>query len=229
MSDRFDEPSGTGAQASPDREPARRPARPGRPRSFTNEDVFAATARALARTGGDRLTMQHIANELGTSAQAVLHRFGSRKDVLTAYLRWLQEQSSQHFDDVRRRYPSPTAAMRARLLLPWEERPEEVGTPDRPFHPFIALLMLQRDSAMSDLIAERFRLFERDVESLLEAAERQGELRIPDRPRLAHLLLIVMIGEGLNWVLDPVGTFDDRIASAYDDLILPYQIVPPTE
>ncbi len=88
--------------------------------------------------------------------------------------------------------------------------------------------MLRRDSALSRLVALGFRGFEQDVASLLAEAERQGELPIPDHSRLAHLLLIATIGEGMNWVLDPTGTFDERISSAFDGLIRPYRIAPPT-
>jgi AcrR family transcriptional regulator len=50
----------------------------GRPRIFTDEAIYLATTRAIARWGYARITLDEIASDLGCTRQALARRFGSK-------------------------------------------------------------------------------------------------------------------------------------------------------
>ncbi|MDQ3081725.1 MAG: TetR/AcrR family transcriptional regulator [Gemmatimonadota bacterium] len=53
-----------------------------RPRKVSDEDVFAATYRAMNRFGPGELTLAQIAAEAGVTAGALSQRFGSKRQLL---------------------------------------------------------------------------------------------------------------------------------------------------
>ena len=53
-----------------------------RPRKVSDDDVLAATHRAMARLGPGELTLAQIATEAGVTAGALAQRFGSKRALL---------------------------------------------------------------------------------------------------------------------------------------------------
>src|SRR5438067_3576429 len=84
-----------------------------RPRKVSDEDVFAATMRAMSRLGPGELTLAKIAAEAGVTAGALVQRFGSKRALLLA----LSQQAATGADDfireLLRKHTSPLAALRA--------------------------------------------------------------------------------------------------------------------
>src|SRR5687767_10768486 len=101
----------------------------GRPRVFSDDDVFAATARAVARLGYASLTVEAVAAEVGCTGPALIRRFGSKRGLLRAYLERANAVSLARFRRVRQAHASPLEALRARFRIPTEERPDEVAPP----------------------------------------------------------------------------------------------------
>ncbi len=58
-----------------------------RPRSRTDEEVHAATLRAVARHGVGSLTLAHIGREAGLAPSTLAERFGSKRALLLAAAR----------------------------------------------------------------------------------------------------------------------------------------------
>src|SRR5215831_8245675 len=57
-----------------------------RPRTVSDDQIFAATARAVTRLGPTRLTLADVADEVGLSAAALVQRFGSKRGLLLAFV-----------------------------------------------------------------------------------------------------------------------------------------------
>ena len=53
-----------------------------RPRKVSDEEIFAATYRAMTRLGPGELTLAEIATEAGVTAGALSQRFGSKRQLL---------------------------------------------------------------------------------------------------------------------------------------------------
>src|SRR5687767_11625228 len=105
------------------------PRETGRPRTFTDDDIFAATARAVTHLGYARLTLQAVAAEVGCSGPALIRRFGSKQALIAAYLEQSNAVSLERFRAVRAAHPAPLEARRARFRIPTEERLDEVAPP----------------------------------------------------------------------------------------------------
>ena len=92
------------------KEPERRHV--GRPRTYNDDEVFLATAAVLARNGHAGLTLAAVAADLGCTAPALNNRFGSKGDLLIAFLEWSTALAQTRFDQVRAEHSSPLAALR---------------------------------------------------------------------------------------------------------------------
>jgi AcrR family transcriptional regulator len=53
-----------------------------RPRKASDDEIFAATYRAMNRLGPGELTLAEIAAEAGLTAGALVQRFGSKRALL---------------------------------------------------------------------------------------------------------------------------------------------------
>jgi AcrR family transcriptional regulator len=83
-----------------------------RPRKVSDDDVFAATHRAMSRLGPGELTLAEIAAEAGVTAGALVQRFGSKRDLLLSLFRQTAGSARQMMGTLRARYTSPLAALR---------------------------------------------------------------------------------------------------------------------
>ena len=57
-----------------------------RPRTVSDEHIFVATGLAITRLGPTRLTLADVASEVGLSAAALVQRFGSKRQLLVAFV-----------------------------------------------------------------------------------------------------------------------------------------------
>src|SRR5437763_1299330 len=83
-----------------------------RPRTVDDAEIFAATARAVARLGPLGLRLADVAGEAGLTAAALVHRFGSRRGLLLAFARQGQSTVEDCFVAMRAAHASPLAALR---------------------------------------------------------------------------------------------------------------------
>lgn len=83
-----------------------------RRRKASDEDVFAATFRAMQRLGPGELTLAEIAAEAGLTAGALVQRFGSKRDLLLAYAAGAAESSGDFLQNLRATHVSPLATLR---------------------------------------------------------------------------------------------------------------------
>lgn len=196
---------------------------PGRPRTFSDEDAFLATANALARLGYGRLTLEAVADQIGCTRQALVRRFGSKHALVLAYLGWVNEAAAERYRAARRVHPSPLAALRARFLLPVAERPYEVADPVGQGNIVAFFVGSRDDPEFRPLLARLMEIYHAEVTGLLIAAGDAGDLALPDPAALAHTLIAATTGELVLWAANPDGTAVERIARVFDAVVAPYR------
>jgi AcrR family transcriptional regulator len=187
----------------------------GRPRSFENEDVFRGTAAVLARLGHGGLSLEAVAQEVGVSGPAISKRFGSKPALLRAYLSWTIQTARERFWTSRARHASPLAALWARYLMPFEDRPEELGA-------FSGWLDMRKDPDLAPLLQERRHVWETEAASLLADAQEAGELIACDVNALACAVTAALAGSTLHWSGDDESLLT-RYATILDTIVGPYR------
>lgn len=199
----------------------------GRPRMFEDDQIYRAVARAVNQLGYRRLTVAAIADEVGCTGPALIHRFGSRNSLLRSFLDWSTERSHERFQAVRLAHASPLAALRARMLIPLEERMEEVG--DRTGHAaFLSFYIEGRDDPeFAPAVDHHARMFEGEMACLLDQADTAGELIACDRRELAHALLAGIAGASLMWSSVSDRSLFEEVARVFDVIIAPYRPYRP--
>ena len=83
-----------------------------RPRKATDDEIFAAAFRVMARTGPAQLTLAGIGAEAGLTAGALVQRFESKLGLLRALMRAHTREGPRMFAALRARHRSPLAAVR---------------------------------------------------------------------------------------------------------------------
>ena len=178
-----------------------------RPRKVSDDEVFAAVHRAMARRGPGDLTLAEIAAEAGVTAGALAQRFGSKRALLLA----LAERGADGAGDFLRtlgdRHRSPLAAVRAyaECLAHLAESPAALAR---------NLAYLQIDLADEDFrvhLERQARLTRDGLEELLVRAVAAGELRPSTNPRrLARTIETVLGGALITW-----GTYREGDAAGW--------------
>jgi AcrR family transcriptional regulator len=168
----------------------------GRPRKVSDEEVFAAVHRAMARLAPWEFTLSEIAREAGVTAAALVQRFGGKRDLLLRLMEAWSGGTRGMLEALRAAHPSPLDAVRA-----WADCFAQMGeSPGGMAH---HLAWLQQDMADPD--------FRRHVEAqtrettavlrrwLREAVE-AGELSADADPAALSRAVQAMLGGSLiSW------------------------------
>jgi AcrR family transcriptional regulator len=194
----------------------------GRPRSFENDDIFNGTARALTKLGYEGLTLNAVAAEVGCTGPALIRRFGSKRHLIKAYLKWSNELANARFDSIRAEHSSPLAALRARFQIPTNERPDEIADAVDYANIVVFYLAVWTDETLRPTLELRQNLFEEQIARLLQEAVDTGELVECDVPRLSRTLLTGLTGAALRSINARDETIEDRLGQAIDDILYPY-------
>ncbi len=195
----------------------------GRPRTFEDEAIFQATTKVLNRVGHERLTLSAIAVEVGCSAPALVQRFGSRNALLLQFLKWSNQRSRERFLETTKEHDSPLTALRARICMPANERPDEIGDGSASANLIGFYLVAWQDEELRQHADERRQIFEDEFQQLLAEAQTRGELRPCNERDLAHMLLCAILGVTFLWVGNPIGQIEDRMGEMFDTMVAPYR------
>src|SRR5882724_1734919 len=82
-----------------------------RPRQTTDDAILQATARAIARFGPARLTLAHVAAEVGVAPATLMQRFGSKRGLLLAFVKQGSEAGGDMYAAIRAAHRSPLGAL----------------------------------------------------------------------------------------------------------------------
>ncbi|MEP7344583.1 MAG: TetR/AcrR family transcriptional regulator [Gemmatimonadaceae bacterium] len=190
-----------------------------RPRKVSDEDIFAATYRAMTRLGPGELTLAEIATEAGVTAGALVQRFGSKRQLLLALSTRAADSGADFFTSLRAEYRSPLAALRAYgdCLAQMAESPAALAR---------SLAYLQIDLTDEDFrrpLAIHARTTRAGLGSLIEEAVAAGELLPNANPAsLARSIEAVLSGSMMTWAMYLEGTAAQWMRDDLDAILLPY-------
>ena len=191
-----------------------------RPRSVSDEQVFAAAMRLMSRLPPSELTLAAIGAEAGLTAGALVQRFGSKRALLLALARLGAEGEAQLADQFLAEHRSPLRALDAyaRCMTCHAETPAAFQR---------GLAYLQQDLADPEL----HRLLARQTEGnreaiarLLTAARDAGELRADCDPRrLSAIVAALITGGMMSWAFRGKGKASLWVLKLLRDALAPYR------
>jgi len=190
-----------------------------RPQKVSDDDVFAATQRAMERLAPAQLTLAEIAAEAGVTAGALVQRFGSKRALLLALAHRFGGGAKELMDGLRRKHRTPLATLRAyaRCMGDLAASPEALAR---------NLAYLQIDLIDPDFrapLVENARATRAELEALITEAVGKKELvRDVDARSLARTVETIVSGALLTWAVHREGTAASWIVRELDSAIAPY-------
>ena len=162
-----------------------------RPRKATDDEIFAAAYRVMARVGPAQLTLAEIGAEAGLTAGALVQRFGSKLGLLRALMAAFTGESPRMFEALRARHRSPLAAVRdyADCLAQMGDSPGGLA------HHLAWLQLDLTDPVMHAELRAQSQAGLESLRALLDDAAAAGELRrTTDTRALARAVQVAATG-----------------------------------
>jgi AcrR family transcriptional regulator len=195
----------------------------GRPRTFTDDDVYKAIPLAIAEHGHQALTLALVAEKIGATPQALIRRFGSRDGMVRAYLAWTNELNRKRVSTARSTFSSPLAALYQRIIGDLETRGDELGRGTAHLNLITFWAAARSDPESRELLATRYKEVEAEGARFLQAAQDAGELLPHDPARLSHLMMMAINGTMLRQTHAPAEMLAQALRDILDDLFEPYR------
>ena len=184
-----------------------------RPRKASDDEVFTAATRTMARCGPGDLTLAMIASEAGLTAGALVQRFGSKRALLLALFERFATSSDHLFAGLRASSASPIAALRGYAACM-----AGLGTSATALAN--SLSWLQQDLTNPDFrryTQIQARASRRELQRLVEAAVAQGEFqRSVDPATLARAIEVTVSGSLMAWAIHQEGTCREWVRRSGD-------------
>lgn len=190
-----------------------------RPRKVSDDEVFLATQRAMARLGPGELTLAEIAAEAGVTAGALVQRFGSKRDLMLALSARFSGGTSEMFAALRKASRSPLAALRAYgdCISRLATSPEALAR---------NLSYLQIDLTDPDLrthLVAQARAARMELQALIKDAVAAGELvREVNATRLARTVEAILGGSMMSWAYYEEGSARQWMRDDLTAVLRPY-------
>ena len=191
----------------------------GRPRTVSDEEILAATARAISRVGPDRLTLAAVAAEANLAAATLVQRFGSKRGLLLAFSGRASGEPAARFAAARARHASPLAAVRAGLV----GMASGIGTPEELANHLAFLHLELIDPEFHRHTLGHANAMLEQIRALLAAAVDSGELAPCDLTQLARSVYITYNGALVSWAILRKGTLTRWLARELDLLLAPHR------
>ena len=190
-----------------------------RPRETTDDAILEATSRAIARHGPARLTLAHVAAEVGVAPATLVQRFGSKRGLLLALARLGTASTARQYAALRGAHPSPLAA----LFAVGDCMAGMAPTPEALANHLAFLHIDLTDPEFHQLALKQARAARDELRTFLDAAVEAGELSPCDTQRLARAVQVTLGGSLLQWAIDRAGTAADWIRDDLETLLRPYR------
>ncbi|MBO3745214.1 TetR/AcrR family transcriptional regulator [Streptosporangiaceae bacterium NEAU-GS5] len=187
----------------------------GRPRTVTDDQILAATARAISRVGPHGLTLAAVAAEAGLAAPTLVQRFGSKRGLLLAFSRQASSDPAARFAAARDRHPSPLKALRAALIgmAGGIDTPEELAN-------HLAFLQLELvDPDFREHVLAYANAMLAQIHGLLADAAHRGELGRRDLHALARAVYCTYNGALITWAVLREGTLTQWLGRELDVML----------
>lgn len=198
----------------------------GRPRTFSDEAIYIATATVLARIGNEHLTLSQIAEEVGCSPPALVQRFGSKRALLMNYVTWTTERVRERVENVIKSDVSPIQMIKEIVAMPRALRPYEITDPEGlPASVFIHLAAWN-DPSFRPLVEQRTTLIEDSLQRLLKKSSDVGEIQGCDTAEMSRTMFTAFSGATLQSISVPREPVEERLSELVDILLRPYLAQP---
>jgi len=178
----------------------------GRPRTASDGQVLAGTARAIARLGPARLTLAAVGREVGLAPATLVQRFGSKRGLLLALVRHSTLTAADGFADTGTDGGQPLRALVDALAAK-----TEALTPEALSNHMAFLQLDLADPEFRQLAGEHARAVRDQIRASLDAAVDAGQLPRQDTGRLARSVQVAYNGALLTWALEPDGPVEERV------------------
>ena len=197
---------------------------PTRRLKVTDDEIFAATQRAMTRRGPHELTLAHIGAEAGVSPGRLVQRFGSKRALLLALAERFAGSAGTVFDGLRTAHRRPLEALRAYAMC----MAGLASTPDALSRNLAYLQIDLTDPEFRAHLQANARATRLQIESLLHAAVMEGVLqRDADPHTLARTIEAVINGSLMTWACYRKGSAAAWIRFDVDAVLQPYFSVDP--
>ena len=195
-----------------------------RPRETSDQEILAATGRAMQKYSPTQLTLAHVAKEAGVVPATLIQRFGTKRNLLLTMCRTAPAGASQQFAAGRAKYKSPLKA----LVELYVECSGFASTPESMAN---GLAYLQNDLTDPDFRAvtlAQFKVVRAETKKILDEAVAARELVKCDTAELARLIQQVNGGSMLDWAVFREGTLALWLRRDLEALLKPYRQTPKT-
>jgi AcrR family transcriptional regulator len=182
-----------------------------RPRTVRDDAVLAATLALIGRVGPARLTLAHVAGEVGLAPATLVQRFGSKRGLLLAAARRGSDWAGA-FATARAGAGDPLEALADALV----GLSAGVATPAAMAN---NLAFLQLDLADADFHAEAAAGFEALRE---QCAALLAEAGAADPARAAEAVLTTYNGALITWAVLREGTLEAWLRRQLHTVLAPY-------
>jgi AcrR family transcriptional regulator len=178
----------------------------GRPRTSSDEEILAGTARAIARVGPARLTLADVGREVGLAPATLVQRFGSKRELLLALVRRSATAAADRFPDETTRAVAPLQGLIEAMAAMTS------GLTAEALSHHLAFLQLDlTDAEFRQLAGTHARAVRDQIRLCLDAAVTRKQLRALDTERLALSVQVAYNGALITWALEPEGPAERRV------------------
>jgi AcrR family transcriptional regulator len=190
-----------------------------RPQKASDDEVFAAAQRAMERLAPSELTLADIAKEAGVTAGALVHRFGSKRELLLTLANRFGGSAKEMMDGLRAQHRSPLAVIRAyaecMALL--------AKTPDALARNLAYLQIDLIDPDFRKPLQTNAKATRKELEALVREAVDSRQLRKDtDARSLALSIETVVSGALLTWAVHREGSPAAWMRARVDAILAPY-------
>jgi AcrR family transcriptional regulator len=190
-----------------------------RPRTVADDEILAATARAMSKVPPTRFTLADVAREVGLAPATLVQRFGSKRGLLLALSSQSAASMDACFEAVRQTHASPLEALviAATEMARFSTTPEELAN---------SLAYLQIDLSDEDFhkhILAGSRAMQRGYRALLDDAVAEQELKPCDTEALARAVEAMAGGSLIGWAIHRRGKAENWVRKDLDTLLSPYR------
>jgi AcrR family transcriptional regulator len=190
-----------------------------RPRKVSDEEVFAATHRAVNRLAPNELTLAEIAKEAGVTAGAIAQRFGSKRELLLALSRAAAGSTGDFIAQLKASHRSPLAAVRA-----YAECMAQLAQSPAALARNLAYLQIDlADPDFREQLTVQAKATRAGLRDLLETAVAAGELkRGTNVIALARTVEAMVNGSLMTWAFYHEGPAERWIRDDVNLVLAPY-------
>lgn len=191
-----------------------------RPRTVSDEQVYAAVFAAVGKKGAAGLTLADVAGEAGISAAGLVQRFGTKHELLLAVVRHSVEAGT-FVGAMRAAYEKAPDPVRGLISAFTTVAGDDLDPQEFANH----LTFLQLELADDDfrpLVARHDAAIRAEVSDYLHAAVAQGLLAVDDIPGLAAAVNSLFSGTQISWAMSRKGRLRTAIRRDLEALLRPY-------